>query len=291
MMEGRMKKTICCMIFALLSIFPGLAAAHNSPRDYIPLDPGTFFFAVYYDHQFGNEYYKKGQKQNRTTDYNGNVSILRPVYFTQIGPFTIDPQLLLPVGSVDLKGKQSSGIGDAILAATVWFINNKEGKLYLGYTPFLFIPTGQYDRDSSINLGSNRWSTKQEVCIAKGFGNNAWIEVAVNMQFYSDNNDANGTNNRKVTSSKEANFGGETHLSYNWTKDFFSSLDYYFAGGGETTLGGVRQKDWVNTHTAGVTFSYMLTPATQLMAHCDTDLAVANGIKTSTVGLRLGFIF
>lgn len=286
-----MKKAIYGMLFAFLLAFPVNSFARNSPRDYIPLDPGTFFLALYYDHQFGNDLYKDWNKKNRTTNYTGNVSIIRPVYFTQIGPFTIDPQILLPVGEVALKGDQSSGIGDATLAATIWFINNKEGKLYLGYSPFFTLPTGQYDRDSPINLGANRWATKQEICIAKGFGDRTWLEVAGNVQFYSDNTNASGTDNRKVTSSRDPSFGAETHLSYNLTKDLFGSLDYYFAAGGETTLDGVRQKDWASTHTAGVTFAYMLNSTTQLMSHFDTDIAVANGIRTSTFGVRLGFIF
>jgi hypothetical protein len=286
-----MKKSISILFLALFLIFPGTSFARNSPRDYLPLDPGTFFLALYYDHQFGNDYYKDGQKKNRTTNYTGNVSIIRPVYFTQIGPFTIDPQLILPVGELALKNDQSSGIGDATLAATIWFINNKEGKFYLGYSPFFTIPTGQYDRDNSINLGANRWATKQEVCIAKGFGDRTWLEVAVNAQFYSDNTNAAGLDNRKVTSSKDPGFGAETHLSYNLTKDLFGSLDYYYAGGGETTLDSVRQEDWASTHTAGITFAYMLNPTTQLMSHFDSDIAVANGIRTSTFGLRLGFIF
>ncbi len=286
-----MKNTICVWAVVSCLIFPSLSFARNSPRDYIPLDPGTFFLALYYDHQFGNDYYRNGSKKNHSTNYTGNISIIRPVYFTQIGPFTIDPQLILPVGEATLLNEQSSGIGDATLAATIWFINNKESKFIFAYSPFLTIPTGQYDRDSSVNLGANRWATKHELCIAKGFGDRTWLEVAVNAQFYFDNYNAPGPDNRKVTSSKDPNFGGETHLSYNLTKDLFGSLDYYFNAGGETILDGARLNDWVSTHTGGVTFAYMLNPTTQLMVHFDTDLAVYNGIRTSTFGLRLGFIF
>lgn len=285
-----MKCTICAWTLIACLIFPSLAMA-NSPRDYIPLDPGTFFLALYYNHYFGNDLYVKGEKKNRTTNYTGNISILRPVYYTNLGPFTIDPQLLLPVGEVSLSGEQSSGIGDATLAATIWFINNKETKFILAYTPFLTIPTGQYDRESSVNLGANRWATKHELCVAKGFGDRTWLEVAVNAQFYFDNYNALGPNGNKVTASKEPTLGTETHLSYNFTKEFFGSLDYYYAYGGETILDGTRLNDWVSTHTAGVTFAYMLNPRTQIMTNFNTDAAVYNGVRTSTFGVRLGFIF
>ncbi len=285
-----MRRVFCASTLIVSLVFPGLALA-NSPRDYIPLDPGTFFLALYYNHSFGNDLYVKGEKKNRTTNYIGNVSILRPVYYTQLGPFTIDPQLLLPIGEVSLPGEQSSGIGDATFAATIWFINNKETRFIFAYTPFLTVPTGQYDRESVINLGANRWATKHEVCIAKGFGDRTWLEVAVNAQFYFDNYNALGPEGNKVTSSKDPTFGGEAHLSYDLTKEFFGSADYYYMYGGETILDGARQNDWGSTHTVGVTFAYMLNPRTQVMTNFNTDAAVYNGIRTSTFGVRLGFIF
>jgi cbb3-type cytochrome oxidase subunit 1 len=80
-------------------------------------------------------------------------------------------------------------------------------------------------------------------------------------------------------------------LSYNFTKDFFGSFDYFYLYGGETKLDGTRQKDWVDTHTLGLTFAYMLNPPTQLMINGKTDAGVFNGIRTSSFGVRLGFIF
>lgn len=285
-----MRKILCLGGLLACLLAPNTALA-NSPRDYLPLDPGTFFVAFYYDHYFGNDYYSKGKKVSGKTDYYANVSVIRPVYFTNIGPFTIDPQLLIPVGEANLVGNASGGIGDITAAATVWFVNNKEHKFIFAYTPFLTAPTGRYDAESAVNFGSNRWSTKHEICLAKGLGDRAWLEVAVNATFFFDNNDARDADNRTVTSSKEPVFGGETHLSYNFTKDFFGSFDYYYANGGETKLDGIKQEDWIDTHTLGLTFAYMLNPHTQIMINGKTDAAVYNGIMTSSFGARLAFIF
>jgi hypothetical protein len=285
-----MRYKFSVLLLLAVMLMPGRVLANNA-RDYLPLDPGTFFMALYYEHGFGNEYYHNGSKKNNKTNLITNVSLIRPVYFTQIGPFTIDPQLILPVGELSLPDNQSSGIGDLTLAATIWFINNKESKFILAYTPYFTLPTGQYDRDNGINLGANRWSTKQEITIAKGFGDKTWLEVTFNGQFYTDNNNAPGADNRKVTSSKDPNFGGEAHLSYNFTPAFFGSMDYYCLFGGRTKLDGERQDDEASTHTVGATFAYMLTPSTQLMTYFKTDAAVYNGVRTSTIGLRLGLIF
>lgn len=280
--------TVALLVGFLLA--SGQAFANNA-RDYIPLDPGTFFLALYYNHTFGNEYYSKGSKKSNSTNLVGNVSVLRPVYFTQIGPFTIDPQILLPIGELTLSGNQSSGIGDATFAATIWFVNNKENKFIFAYTPFLTAPTGQYDRESAINLGASRWATKHEICIAKGFGDRTWLELSGYAQFFFDNNNALGTNGNRVTSSRDPQFGAEAHLSYNFTKEFFGSLDYIFTGGGRTILDGKAQNDWASTHNVGVSFAYMLTSNMQLMSAFSTDAAVQNGIRTSNIMVRLGFIF
>ena len=266
-------------------------AMANSPRDYLPLDPGSVFMALYYDHYFANELYSKGKKVNNSTNYYANIGIVRGVYYMSLGPFTIDPQVILPFGQANLTGHDSSGVGDATVASTIWLIDNKEKKFLFAYTPFLTIPTGRYDRDSAVNLGSNRWATKHELCVAKGFGDRTWLEISGYMQFFFDNTNALGSLNNKVTSSKDPDIGAEVHLSYNFTKEFFGSLDYYYLYGGETKVDGTRQYDWADTHTMGITFAYMLNAHTQIMVDGKTDVGVINGIRNHSVGARLGFIF
>ena len=281
------------MTIALLGIFlfSSSQVFANNARDYIPLEPNTFFLALYYNHSFGNEYYVNGSKKSNSANFIGNVSVLRPVYFTQLGPFTIDPQILLPFGEVTLPNQQSSGIGDATFASTIWFVNNKETKVIFAWTPFVTVPTGQYDRESGINLGANRWATKQEICFAKGFGDKTWLELSGYAQFFSDNDNALNVEGHRATSSRDPLFGADAHLSYNFTPEFFGSLDYIFTGGGRTIVGSKEQNDWQATHNVGVSGAYMVTPHMQVMTAFSTDAAVANGVRTSTVMVRLGFIF
>lgn len=74
----------------------------------------------------------------------------------------VGPQLLLPFGQLKAAGDlspvlgQRSGTGDLIVAATVWTIHEPENKRYLGFTPYLFAPTGTYDAAKAMNLGENR---------------------------------------------------------------------------------------------------------------------------------------
>jgi len=288
-----MNRSLRMWILAACLLFPSLAMATggNSPRDYAcPLDPGTFFFATYYTHMWGTDYFHKGKYINGSTRLYDNVGIARPVYFTNFGPFTADPQLLLPFGQIALNSQETGGIGDPILAATVWFINDREAGWVLGWTPFVYVPIGSYDRKRP-SLGSNRWSTKQELCVAKRFGDRVWLEVAGNITLFADNPDANDANNRSTSSSRNPILGGETHLSVDVTKQLMVSADYYYQYGGETSLHGTWQKDWVDTHTLGFTAAYMLASNVQLMAHFNTDLSVYNGVRQNEIGTRLAFWF
>ncbi len=285
-----MKRSIlsCAVVGALM--FSGHAYANNA-RDYIPLEPGSYFLGLYYNHTGADDYYLDGDKVNSSMDYTGNVSILRPVYYTSIGSITLDPQLLLPIGEASLADDQSSGLGDATVAATIWFVNNKESKFIFAYTPFITMPTGDYDENSSVNLGANRWAHKHEFCVAKGFGETTWLEVSAYAQFFTDNDDVIGADNAKVELSQEMVYGAEAHLSHNFTPEFFTSLDYIYTGGGETSLNDADQNNELSTHNVGVTFAYMITPSVQLMTNFNTDVSVDAGLKTTTFMGRLGFIF
>ena len=271
-------------------LLPVTAMAGNSPRDYLPLPPGTFFFATYYNHNWGTDYFHKGKYINGSTNYYSNVGIARPVYFTQLGPFTIDPQALIPFGQAALNNKETAGFGDPILASTIWFVNDMESKWIVGYTPFLVIPVGAYDR-KGLSLGGNRWATKQELCVAKGFGDRVWWEFTGNVTFFSDNPDANDGTGRSTNSARLPVFGFESHLSVDIIKGLFVSADYYYTYGGETSLHGRWQKDWVDTHAIGLTAAYMLASNVQLMAHFTTDVSVYNGVRTNELGTRLAFWF
>lgn len=285
------KSILCSLVLLLLMPAAQVRAGTTNARDYVPLDPGTTIINLYYSHSFGNELYSRDKKISDNANLTSNVGILRPIHYMALGPFTIDPQAVIPFGEVELSGDRSSGVGDITVLSTIWLINDKANKFFFAYTPYLTIPSGPYRRENSVNLGANRWSTKQELAVGKGIGEAAWLELVVNTEFFTNNNDAVGTDNRTVTSSKDPLYGLDFHASYNLTKAFFVSGDYYFYYGGENTLDGVRQNDRTCTHTVGLSFFYMLTNQLQLMADYKLPVAVQNGIKTNSITFRLAYVF
>lgn len=287
-----MKKLLWLAILCLCVAVPASAAAGTTnARDYVPLPPGTNIINLYYSHGFGNELYAQNEKISDNANLTSNIGILRPIHYMALGPFTIDPQAVIPFGEVQLNDKRSSGIGDITFLSTIWLVNNMEKGYYFAYSPYITIPSGPYRRESLVNLGSNRWSFKQELAVGKRLADKAWLELIGNVEFFTNNIDAAGEDNKPVTSSKDPLYGVEFHASYDLTKEFFVSGDYYFAYGAETTLDGRRQNDRTCTHTIGASFFYMLNQHLQLMADYKLPVSVQNGIRTNSFTLRLAYVF
>lgn len=292
-----MKKIIricmCCGMFVLLLV-TAPAFADNDARDYVPLPAGTTLLATYFNHVSATNFYSKGKKVSSDTNLGANIGVLRPVYYTQLGPFTMDPQAIIPFGeeSLHVNGTgggevKSSGLADPIVTATVWFINDPKSKTWLGFTPFLTVPLGEYDKNKAINLGANRFAFKPEIGFVKGFGN-LLFDLTANVEFYTDNKDFSPAG---VTLKQDPVFTVETHMSYDFNQSFFTSLDYFYHNGGKTTVAGVKQDDAKDDHTLGLTLGFMLSPSYQLLLKYKQDLSVENGLKTNTIGARIAYFF
>ena len=270
------------------------AFADNDARDYIPLDPGTTLIAAYYNYTSATDLYLDGDTGSEDVDFSANIAMFRPVYYTKIGPYVVDPQLIIPFGHQSLDGSavggmevSSSGLADPIVTATIWFINDKKAKRWLGLTPFVTLPIGEYDDDKSVNLGANRWAFKPELGFVQGF-NNYFFELIANCEFYTDNDEYSS---RKVTLEQDPLYTLESHLSYNFTDSFYISGDYFYHNGGETTVDGISQDDEKDNHALQLSLGFMVTPSYQLLLKYKRDVKVENGLKSNSIGLRFCHFF
>ncbi|MGI6655444.1 MAG: transporter [Desulfobulbus sp.] len=280
-----------CFTLLFLLLFASSAWAVTNARDYIPNPAGTKMLILYGNHSFGDDLYHDGDKVRGDANFSSSIGIIRPIYYTKIGPFTANPQAIIPFGNVGLFDTHSSGLGDITLAATIWFIDDKVNNFYFGYTPYLTLPTGRYHRNEPLNLGSNQWSTKHEIGMGKRFGDALWLEGMAGVEFYFDNDDALDKAGNKATLSKDPLFNLDLHLSYDLTERLVGSVDYYLLYGAETELGNVNQNNEKITHTLGCSLFYMLTKQTQLMLEYKRDVSVENGVKANTLQGRVAFIF
>lgn len=100
-------------------------------------------------------------------------------------------------------------------------------------------PTGQYDPNKLLNLGSDRWSFKPELAISKPFGSEQrWVfDAYANTYLYSDNTSYRGVEVLR----QRALLGLEGHISCTFNNNIWASLDTRYSFGGDTAVSGVNQ--------------------------------------------------
>lgn len=160
--------------------------------------------------------------------------------------------------SADRFRTDASGFGDLGLVAEVNLFGapalSKEE--FAAWTPETFaslhvvlsLPTGSYDPDDRINVGSNRLSLTPTVNYSyTPDAGRTWLETYPSVTLFGDNEDAPGG-----TLDRDPLFQIEGHASHNLTDKFWASADLYYALGGETQLGRMPQDDDANTLRLGV---------------------------------------
>ena len=90
-------------------------------------------------------------------------------------------------------------------------------------------PTGDYENDELINLGSNRWATRAELGVSRNLGN--WtVEAAGNIWIYGDNDDFLGGK----TLAQDNMYVIKSHLIYSFRPGFWFGLGLGYGEGGRT---------------------------------------------------------
>lgn len=289
-----MKRALVAAVICISLILPSVVRADDDARDYIPAPPGTLAILTYYKHIFGNTLYEDGKKISNDYNFSENLGMFRVVYYMMLGPIEIDPQFIIPFADFSVDGKavgnnelSASGIGDPMVFATFWFINNKESKTWLGFTPFITIPGGNYDSSrGSLNIGTNRWAFKPELGFVKGIGDRTFFEIILAGEFYTDNNDYVGK-----TLSQDPVLTVESHLSYDLTKSMYASLDYFYHNGGEQKLEDISLNNTKDDHALQLTLGYSFAPGFQVLLQYRNDFEVNSGPVTQTVGFRFLYAF
>jgi hypothetical protein len=115
-------------------------------------------------------------------------------------------------------------------------------------------PSGEYDPNKVVNLGSDRWSFKPQIGISYPFGpEQKWVaDGNLYANFFTDNTAYHG---REVLSQRPLP-GLEAHISYNVTPDFWASLDTNYCFRGSTAVDGVGQNDAQKSLTVGAEASW-----------------------------------
>ncbi|ABQ71248.1 hypothetical protein Swit_5137 (plasmid) [Rhizorhabdus wittichii RW1] len=212
-----------------------------------------------------------------------------------IAGLTVDPQFLLPLGQLEGKGdthalgKSGGAAGDLILAATVWLVNKPKSNTYFGITPFVYVPTGSYDRTRPLNLGENRWKFVLQGGFVKGVTPKISIDLVGDVTFYGKNNDF-GSSSARLTQSASGQFQAFARYQLKPNLDF--RVGGSFVTGGETRIDGIRQQDQASNWKGNVGMAWFPAKTVQLLATYGRDISVRSGFRESNrLNLRLLKVF
>lgn len=273
---------------------PSAQAVDVDAGDYTALPAGTNLALVYYQHATRDALNAHGDKLPLNAGLNSDVGILRGVHFTEIGGYIVDPQFLLPFGRLegkdDLSGLgKASGTGDLILAATVWLVNQPESGTYFGITPFIFAPTGQYDRDKALNLGENRWKFALQGGYITRLASKLSLDLVGDFTLYGDNDNFGSTG---VTMKQDPTVQLQGFLRYDVAPGWDLRAGISHTVGGETRVAGVDQDDRLETTKATLGAGWFVTPTTQVLFNYGRDLEVRSGLREDNrFNLRLLKVF
>lgn len=121
----------------------------------------------------------------------------------------------------------------------------------LGASIRIAAPTGEYEADKLINIGTNRWALRLQLGYIRPLSRKWLLEVSGGAWFFQDNGEFLGET-REQDPIGALNF----HLVRRFSPGFWASLDLNYYLGGHTTIDGERNADLQRNSRLGFSFAY-----------------------------------
>jgi len=188
------------------------------------------------------------------------------------------------VSGTNIQGS-ATGVGDSSYAVATLLkggpaLNEAQFEGYkptatLGVSLTITAPTGLYQANKILNLGSDRWSFKPEISWSHPFGpEQKWkFDAYGNVYCYTDNIAYHG---REILRQQPLP-GLEGHLSYSFNDRLWASLDTRYSFRGTTIVNGVSQNNAQQNFILGSEMNISLSPRNSLLFEFAKALVHNNG--------------
>ena len=253
--------------FALVLLANGLAAQELAPRSYWPTPKGTKVAVVGYAYSSGDIVTDPSLPIVGVDSRIGNA-VLGYRHTLSLGGRTANLLFEVPhssgttVGEVEgvSRRRDVSGLADVRVQLSVNLLGApsldaqgfQELRAYprplLGASLKIQAPTGQYERNRLINVGTNRWSFKPELGLIVPIRPRWLFEAMLGTWFFTDNDEFLG-----VTREQDPVVATELHLIKRQKPGFWFSFDLNYYVGGRSTIGGALRADQQRNSRAGIT--------------------------------------
>ena len=279
---GWQREAVAVAVVALL--FPALALAQgDGPRSYWKGLSGTNVVPVIYTTVSGNTNpFDPSHTVLGDSSFDATLMMAGFARALAVSDRAATVSVLFPMGSLtgqavaDGKAATQSagGFGDPMLQVGLNLVGPKamksipdvlryEPRLSIDVIASLAVPIGEYNNAQPLNIGQNRWYGRIGAPVVWQLG--SWaperrttLEFLPAVWLFGANNDFVGK-----TMTTEALFQLEGHLTHNFAKGFWASLDAAWYSGGKATIDGVAGEKLNN---AGLSFTagYQINENAQL---------------------------
>ncbi len=269
----------------------GAAAQELAPRAYWPAPVGTNVVLLSYQRNTGDIVIDPSLPITGVESEINYLQIGYQRYFSLFGR-TAATQVNLPYADGSTRGfvegeyreRNTTGLTDARIRVTVNLLGapamdgagfqalRRTPKTIIGASLLVQAPTGAYDSERLINLGTNRWAIKPALGMIMPLHPTWLFEAEVGAWFFGDNDDFLGE-----TRKQDPIISTEVHLIKRIRPGFWASLDANYYTGGETRVGAEFRDDLQRNSRAGFTLVFPIQGRHALRAAFSTGIATRSG--------------
>ena len=187
--------------------------------------------------------YTHGSKTSSTSNIKQNAFLLRLSHAFEINQI---PAIVYAASSINhlenrdvpnAANTNSNGIGDTTLVFALWPYVDRAKEEYLGLATYLTLPTGEYDKNSAVNIGSNVYQTAFQAGYQRKLIDNVNWMSALDVVLAGDNKQFLGNNKLE----KDPLYNFQTGLQYVFNPTYSASVGYFYTVGGESTVNSIDQ--------------------------------------------------
>ena len=276
-------------IFGLLSV--PVAAQELSPRAYWPAPRGTQLLFVGYAYSWG-DFVTDPSLPVVGVESTINTSVLGYLRTLSLWGRTSNILVEVPYSWGTTEGtlagqparRDVTGLGDVAVTLSVNLLGahsmtsaefqelRRNPRQILGASLKLVAPTGDYEKEKLLNVGTNRWAAKAELGYAYPFKTRWILELELGVLYIWDNDEFLGT-----TREQAPIVAFESHLIRRIKPGFWVSLDFNHYAGGRTTVGGDLRADLQRNTRIGATVAYPFARHQLIKASYNTGVVTESG--------------
>ncbi len=302
------KNPLSCPALLCLLVLCFSAASSSAqdltPRAYWPAPQGTKIFVLGYGRQDGDVVIDPSLP---IAGVDSNINSLVIAYQQTVNLFgrTSNFQFEVPFADGTTNGmlvngpgrRDVSGIGDVAALLSINLFGaptmNRESfqefrqnpQPVLGASVKIVAPTGQYDADKLINIGTNRWAVRARLGYTRPLNSKWLLELAVGTWFFEDNDEFLGQT-RKQDPITAIDFS----LIRRFRPGFWGSLDLNYYLGGRSTLNGNKGVDFQRNSRFGFTLAYPFKGGHAIKTSFSTGIATKSGGDYQAIGISYVYL-